>query len=201
MFDFVPIKNWRNFYDWGITDEEKKIRFPCDEQPNLPEKIYYRGMTINAEPKHIYSWLCQMRVAPYSYDWLDNFGRRSPRKLSPGITDLKLGQVFMTGFELVAFEHNRHVTIRSRELPAWLFVFGDIVLTYQLVPLTKAQSRLLVKMRVGYPKGPVMKQLIRFILPPGDTFMMHKQLRTFRELAERSQQRGDQLSHDATLDK
>jgi hypothetical protein len=179
-------RNWRSFFDWGITAVEKEYAFPCDLEPNLPETLYYRGMTVHAGAERIFPWLCQMRVAPYSYDWLDNLGRKSPRVLSPGITDLSVGQVFMTGFELVSFEPNRHVTLRSRDLPAWLFVFGDIVITYMIVPANENRSRLLVKMRVAYPTGLVMGALMRFLLPPGDTFMMHKQLRTFKALAETS---------------
>ncbi|MBI4667261.1 MAG: hypothetical protein HY751_12735 [Nitrospinae bacterium] len=125
-----------------------------------------------------------MRVAPYSYDWLDNFGRTSPRSLSDGITDLRIGQVFMTGFELVEFERDRHVTIRSRDWPAWRFMFGDIVISYLIEPLPDNQCRLLVKMRAGYPKGLLMGPLMRMLLPPGDSFMMRKQLLTFKTLAE-----------------
>ncbi len=191
-------KNFRSFYDWGITIEEKSLHFPCDDVTNPPEKRYYRGMTVNSDPSHLYPWLCQMRVAPYSYDWLDNLGKHSPRQLTPGITNLEIGQVFMTGFELVAFEHNRHITIRSRNLPAWLFVFGDIVLTYQIVAVADKLSRLLVKMRMGYPNGLVMNPLMRFLLPPGDTFMMHKQLVTFKTLAEKSQKEANGKPPDVT---
>ena len=102
----------------------------------------------------------------------------------------------MTGFELVDFEHNKQITIRSRDIPAWQFVFGDIILTYMIKPLDKDPSRtvnamakkkscrLLVKMRVDYPRNVPMRLLMRVLLPPGDTFMMHKQLRNFRRLSE-----------------
>lgn len=176
--------NWRGFFDWGITPEEKNYEFPCDQVNDPPHTLYYRGITVKASAERLFSWLCQMRVAPYSYDWLDNLGRRSPRKLTPGMTQLASGQVFMTGFELVDFEPNLHITIRSRDLPIWMFIFGDIAITYMIVSRTQNHCRLLVKMRVAYPKGPVMKSIMRLLLPPGDTFMMYKQLRTFRELAE-----------------
>jgi hypothetical protein len=60
---------------WGITSHERLLNYPCDRYMETVHDTYYRGVTIHADPEVIFRWICQMRVAPYSYDWIDNFGR------------------------------------------------------------------------------------------------------------------------------
>ena len=72
----------------------------------------YRAVSVDASPDVVFRWLCQLRVAPYSHDWIDNWGRRSPPQLTPGLERLSGGQVFMGIFELVDFVPDRHVTLR-----------------------------------------------------------------------------------------
>ncbi len=168
---------------WGTKPEERQIAFPCDSFIPQPDASLYRGVTINASPEVIFRWLCQMRVAPYSYDWIDNFGRHSPDKLTPGLDQLALGQDVMTIFELVAFARNQHLTIRMKPNTRGYRVFGDIAGSYLIVPKGADECRLLVKLIVRYIRGgPVL--LMRNFLPWGDLIMMRRQLLNFKKLAE-----------------
>jgi hypothetical protein len=169
---------------WGTEAHERERDFPCDRVIARPDKTLFRGITINAPPEIIYSWLCQMRVAPSSYDWLDNRGRRSPRELISGLDELAPGQSVMRIFELVDFTRNEHVTIRLKPHRPSSKIFGDIAVSYTIVPSSPASCRLIVKLVVKYPSGP--GRLLRFVLPWGDLIMMRRQLLNFKELAERS---------------
>ena len=83
-----------------------------------------------------------MRVAPYSYDWIDNLGRRSPRQLIDGLDHLEVGQRFATIFTLAAFEPGRSITLDSTT--PW---FGHVAGTYLVTSLGATKSRLVVKLR------------------------------------------------------
>jgi hypothetical protein len=123
-----------------------------------------------------------MRVAPYSYDWIDNLGRQSPRVLTPGLDDLVIGQKVMIG-ELVDFERPSHLTIVSRS-----GILGDSADTYLIVPRDSGNCRLLVKLLVRYPKGP-LGLFLRLLLPWGDLIMMRRQLLNFKALSEEMSRR------------
>lgn len=99
---------------WGTEPQERRLAFPCDGIISEIDAALFRGVTINASAKTLFRWLCQMRVAPYSYDWIDNFGTQSPPQLIPGLDNLDVGQDVMRIFSLVAFEQDRHLTIRVK---------------------------------------------------------------------------------------
>lgn len=168
---------------WGIETAETEIAFPCDRLPEKFEADYYRGVTVHASPATTYRWLCQLRAAPYSYDWIDNWGRRSPRQLIPGLENLKLGQTVMTIFNLIDFEADRQLTCRIKPRTSPSRLFGDVVVSYLIVPRSDRDCRLLAKVRVTYPSG-LMGGLMRGILPPGDLVMMRRQLLNLKKFAE-----------------
>lgn len=175
--------------DWGTTPQERLLPFPCDRFVQEPCTPYYRGITVNAAAETLFPWLCQMKVAPYSYDWIDNFGRQSPQKLIPGLDDLVTGQKVMTIFELIDFERNRHITLRLKPNLIGSRVLGDCLVSYLIVPQTQSTCRLLVKLTIGYSPGPV-HWLMRTFVAWGDFIMMRRQLLNFKSLAEQRPGRG-----------
>ena len=166
---------------WGSTAQERALEFACDRFVADPNDALYRALTVNAPPALLFRWLCQLRVAPYSYDWLDNLGRQSPRRLTPGLDRLQVGQRIMTIFQLAAFEPDRHITAVLDRLNA---LFGHLAITYLIVSEAEERCRLVVKLALAYPRTPIGATM-RGLLPGGDLVMMRKQLLTLRQLAER----------------
>ncbi len=169
---------------WGTDSKERQLNFPCDHFISDPDAAVYRGVTIHAPPEIIFRWLCQMRVAPYSYDWIDNCGRQSPRELIPGLEQLAIGQDVMQIFSLVDFFDNRHVTIRMKSDTRASRIFGDLAVSYLIVVKDATICRLLVKLVIQYPRGIIGRSMSTF-LPWGDLIMMRRQLLNFKKLAER----------------
>jgi hypothetical protein len=162
---------------WGSTAVEREAPRACDLHLPDANDALWRALDVGAPPPTLFRWLCQLRVAPYSYDWLDNGGRRSPRALTPGVEQLALGQRFMKIFELVAFEPDRDITLLMRGARR---LFGGLALTYHVSARGARGSRLLVKILVRHPT-----RAHRVLLPWGDLVMMRRQLLNLRALAER----------------
>ena len=118
-------------YSWGDTEAERAARYPCDDLMPDPQQSIYRAIDVDAPAPLVWRWLCQLRVAPYSYDWIDNWGRRSPRELTPGLDDLEEGQRAVAIFKVAAFERDRSITLSAEKS-----MFGDLALTYQAMPGT-----------------------------------------------------------------
>jgi hypothetical protein len=171
--------------NWGTTAQERQLSYPCDSLNKQPEAALYRGVTIDAPAETVFRWLCQMRVAPYSYDWIDNGGRQSPRELIPGLDQLVIGQDVMTIFDLVDFQRNRHLTLRIKPRSSGAKTFGDIAVSYLIVEISPSSCRLLVKLIANYPPG-IKGSLMRAFLPWGDLIMMRRQLLNLKYLAEQS---------------
>lgn len=164
---------------WNATDAERAATYPCEAHASPPYRTYVRAVDVAAPTGTVFRWLCQLKTAPYSYDWLDNLGRRSPRTLTPGAERLEVGQRFLIA-RIVDFEQGRHLTGLST--PGSTRVFGQIALTYQVTATGSDSSRLVAAMTVSASTR--LGRLRRWLLGWGDLVMMRKQLLTLRQLAE-----------------
>ena len=164
---------------WGSSVGERARSYPCDQLLEGADKTLFRAVTVGAPSSLVFEWLCQLRKAPYSYDWIDNGGRRSPRQLDPTLTALQTGQRFCGNFLLTAFEPGRSVTLFS-DTP----LFGAVGMTYEADPLDEWSCRLVAKVVLATGLG-VGGRFLSLALPAGDLFMMRKQLLTLKTLAER----------------
>ncbi|BCJ48119.1 hypothetical protein GCM10010168_24790 [Actinoplanes ianthinogenes] len=157
---------------WGVTDSEVARRYPCDALVADPVLQAWRGVRVEAPAERVWAWLRQVRLAPYSYDWVDNLGRRSPRSLV-ALPEPRVGDPFTStgGWpqgRVLAVEPGRHLTAR---------IMGA-VMSYVVEPQPDGSTRLLLKV--------VMRgnRLVAAGVCVGDLVMARRQLLNFKRLAE-----------------
>lgn len=167
--------------EWGSTATERSQSFPCDELIASPAMTLFRAIDVEAPQEVTFRWLCQLRAAPYSYDKLDNFGRRSPQTLTPGLERLERGQQVATIFRLAEFEPGESLTIYHRGR-----VFGEVACTYRAARVGEGRARIVVKLIWTPPRRGPIARLEQALLPAGDLVMMRRQLLNLKELAERT---------------
>ena len=157
---------------WGVSDAEVARAYPCDEFVASPALQAWRGVDVAAPAAAVWPWVAQVRLAPYSYDWIDNRGRRSPRHLV-GLREPQAGDRFTTagGREL-----GRIVSVDpSKQLTGTIM---GAFMSYVLVPQEHDSTRLLLKavMRTSHVKA--------LGLSVGDLVMARRQLVNLKRLAE-----------------
>ena len=176
--------------NWGATPEERLRAYPADALlPEASERLT-RAVSVAAAPEILYRWLCQMQVAPYSYDLVDNFGRRSPPELTPGAEHLSVGQTLMVVFRLTDVQSGRMFTGLTR--PSWGRLFGQVAVTYAAEAVDETHARLVSRMvfasqsRLGRARA--------VALTWGDLVMLRRQLLNLKGYAERDATRDSAAS-------
>jgi hypothetical protein len=158
---------------WGVSESETLRAYPCDDFVASPTLQAWRGVHIEAPAGVVWPWVAQVRLAPYSYDWIDNLGRRSPRELA-GLPEPHAGERFTTAGgralgRIVSVDPGTQLT-------------GTIMgafMSYVLVPQEHGTTRLLLK---------IVMRTTRWLalgLSVGDLIMARRQLLNFKQLAER----------------
>ncbi|MEM8708070.1 MAG: hypothetical protein AAGE98_16525 [Actinomycetota bacterium] len=171
------------FEHWGATPDE--IAGPAVGDDLVPDAtvIATRSIDCDAPPAEVYPWLAQMgfgKAGWYSYDWLDNLGRKSATEIRPEwqVTE---GDPVPGG--PIAFT-------AAIARPAEAFVLAvqrkriDFTLAFDLRPDgtgTRLVSR--VRIRLRFPGGRLLERLV---LGPGDGIMVRKQLLELRKRTARS---------------
>ncbi len=171
---------------WGAVGDEHTRAWPVDARVPGPVLAMTRAVSVRAPVDLTWRWACQLAVAPYSYDLVDNRGRRSPQELTTGTADLVPGRRMAVVYELVDVDPGHSWTGVS--LPRASRLFGRFATTYAVEPTDDpARCRLLCRLVVTR-RGPVSALRSR-LLAWGDLVMMRRQLLNLKGLAERDARR------------
>lgn len=148
---------------------------------SIASQVWVRAVGINASSSTVFNWVTQLRRAPYSYDCIDNFGRRSPVVLDVGLASINVGDAVMTIFRVVNVTRGEEVRIcLNSGTPQTLF--GPITVTYTIVP-AGLSVYLVARLDVGQAKG-LLPRFRRWILAWGDFIMMRRQLLVLKRRSE-----------------
>ncbi|MEU7769383.1 polyketide cyclase [Nocardia sp. NPDC049190] len=158
---------------WGVSDSEIMRRYPCDDFLASPALEAWRGVSVQAPSEAVWPWVTQVRLAPYSYDWIDNLGRRSPRELVD-LPEPHVGERFTTACgrrlgRIVSVDPGKELTGTIR----------GAVMSYVLVAEGHDTTRLLFKLVMQTSRG------VALGLSIGDLIMARRQLLNLKLLAER----------------
>lgn len=160
-------------WSWGTTAAERAADYPCAALVPDPAHRMLRAVDVAAPAEVVFRWLCQLRVAPYSYDLIDNLGRRSPRTLTPGLARPAVGGPFLMIFRIVSWVDGREITAAARS-PR----LGPRACTYRVVTTGAGTSRLVGRLDLA-GRSRVLGGAVAW----GDLVMMRKQLTTLAALA------------------
>jgi hypothetical protein len=171
------------FEHWGATPEEIQSTVVGDDLCTDATLIATRCITIAAPPEDVFPWIRQMglgRAGWYSYDWIDNFGRKSAVSIHEEWQDVHSGDLVPAGLmsftaAIVTAPHSFVLEVKNgkKSKPRLHFT-----LAYELRAIPEG-TRLVTRMRshINLPGGKIIERLI---LGPGDGIMLRRQLLTLR---------------------
>ena len=172
------------FQYWGATEQEIQSSVIGDDLCSDATLIATRSITIAAPPEKVFPWIRQMgfgRAGWYSYDWLDNLGRKSATTIHDEWQTVESGDKIPAGpssFTATIVDSPRHFVLEIQSLgkksPKLHFT-----LAYELRDDPQG-TRLVTRMRsrINLPLGSVIEKVI---LGPGDGIMLRRQLLTIRK--------------------
>lgn len=165
------------------TAAEKIEPMVGDELCSCPQFIATRSIDISAPPEHVFAWIRQMgfkKAGWYSYDLIDNLGRKSATRIHPEWQNVHNGDVIPGG--PISF-----TALHVLEPHTFVLLFTGsqgvarricFTLAYEVRAQEKG-TRLVTRVRIclNFPLGSL---IAKTLLGPGDGFMVRKQLRTLK---------------------
>ena len=176
--------------NWGSTPEEVELELPGDELVSQPAFSATRSLSIDAPTTDVFPWIAQLglgRAGWYSYDIIDNFGRKSATQLHPEWAVSSVGDIIPGGpisFVVTHIEAPHHLvmSLRSRR-ESTRFKFTLAYVLHGTADGTRLISR--VRSALHVPFG---APLLKSTLGPGDGIMLRRQLLGLKERAESHRQ-------------
>jgi hypothetical protein len=146
-FNFV--RPWQ--LHWGATQEE--IDRPLQGDDIVPDPSFNatRAVTIHTSAQNIFPWIVQMgmnRAGWYSYDLLDNFGRRSAETILPEYQDPRVGDLIP-----MSPDGKYGIWVRDFQKDRWMLWWnknGDTTWIWVIEPESPDRCRLLTRIRTKY---------------------------------------------------
>jgi hypothetical protein len=167
------------FQNWGATQEEIAGSVVGDHLCPNARVIATRCITLPTQPNQVFPWIRQMgfrRAGWYSYDFIDNLGRKSATTIHDEWQDVVAGSRIPAGpiSFLAAIVEPQHAFVLAMDSPGPVGKRLCFTLAYELRPHHDG-TRLVTRMRsrVNLPGGALVDRLI---LGPGDGIMMRRQL-------------------------
>ena len=160
------------------------------------------GVTINVPPSRVWPWLLQMgtdRGGWYSWDRLDNFGRRSAETIHPEWQDIAVGDHLSATpdgsqwWEVAALEPERFLGLRmSLDLRGRPFDpagarprhFTDSLWGFELKETAEGRTRLVVSGYWSFRPKWLQPLLSIVVLEPSHWVMQTRQFANLKRLAE-----------------
>jgi hypothetical protein len=179
---------------WGATGDEAQRPMPGDGLLGPGAGSTTRAVTIGAPAEQVWPWLAQLgygKAGWYSYDWLDNDGRRSAGRIRPEWQQLRSGdQILMmpgSGFDVVSVEEGHCFVARAPD--------GTMSWCLAVEPLDQHSCRLISRWRARWHITPASALWIA-VSDPGAFIMERKMLLGIKVRAEHAAQPGLAITVD-----
>jgi hypothetical protein len=143
-----------------------------------------RCIEIRANASDIFIWLKQLRIAPYSYDFIDNRWKKSPDYIIENLPPLKVNTHFLLAFHIFEFEENSFIVCCFCEPinpPVNLYMKG-LFFEYRIAE-QGTKTILWCKIK-GYFNTDISSKGFFFIFSIVNKIMMTRQLKNIKKLSE-----------------